>query len=312
MILSVIIPVYNVEAYLVRCIESLKGVDPKQVEVILIDDGSKDASPKICGDYQKKYSFIRVIHKENGGLSSARNVGIKNALGEYICLLDSDDMLTEDFIPDMLRLIDQYQPDLIDFNCCEERVQGQFALFGDKSVTEISQRNFIEKLVKNQIGCQSWLRLYKKQLFDGTLYPLKKYYEDIFIIWKILLKVRKILHVNYSYYIYNIFNTNSITKKTNAKHMSDMKQAFDELYNGLYEYCQTHQIDMDCLKYVKLNGYVYIGYKIRNASEDVSQLRRDINKYIKENPINLIKFCKGNYDWKKYIIYRLLTCFFVQ
>lgn len=114
---SIIIPIYKVEKYLKKCIESVINQSFKNFEVILVDDGSPDLCPSICDEYQKKDQRIRVIHKENGGLVSARNTGLKNAVGKYICYVDGDDWISEDFLKTLEQdAISIYSPDMVIFD----------------------------------------------------------------------------------------------------------------------------------------------------------------------------------------------------
>ncbi|GIJ97802.1 glycosyl transferase [Capnocytophaga stomatis] len=114
MIFSVIIPVYNVEKYLPECVDSVLQQDFSDYEIILVNDGSTDGSRKICDEYAQKYSSIKVIHKENGGLSDARNFGVKEARGEYLMFLDSDDFWKgTDILLDLSKIIEKRHPDLI-------------------------------------------------------------------------------------------------------------------------------------------------------------------------------------------------------
>ena len=101
---SVIIPIYNVENFVEKCIESILFQTIQNLEIILVDDGSSDGSGDICDVYAKKDARIKVIHKKNGGVSSARNMGISNATGEYICFVDGDDFVADDYIEYLLRL----------------------------------------------------------------------------------------------------------------------------------------------------------------------------------------------------------------
>ena len=96
-LISIVVPVYNVEKYLMDCVESLLVQTYKYIEIILVDDGSSDGSALICDEYEKKYDTVRVIHKTNGGLSDARNTGLKNAAGRYICFIDSDDVVASNY-----------------------------------------------------------------------------------------------------------------------------------------------------------------------------------------------------------------------
>ena len=187
MILSIIIPVYNVETFLVRCLNSVKIADASKAEIIIVDDGATDSSPKICDEYAKVHDYVKVIHQKNGGLSCARNTGIAAASGEYISFLDSDDMVTDDFVEDMLHLIRKYDPDLIDFQYCKERSENVYSLKGDKSIIQYSQKSFIERLLKNESGCQACFRIYRRSVFNDLSFPCNRYYEDAFIFWHILV-----------------------------------------------------------------------------------------------------------------------------
>ena len=111
-LVSIIIPVYNVEKYLAECIESVLKQTYQNIEILLIDDGSPDNSGKICDEYEEKDSRVRVIHKENGGVSSARNVGLEQANGEYITFIDSDDFVSESYIEELYIALENGNSDL--------------------------------------------------------------------------------------------------------------------------------------------------------------------------------------------------------
>lgn len=111
--ISVIVPVCKVEKYLNRCVDSILNQTFKDFELILVDDGSPDNCPAICDDYASKYDFVHVIHKENGGLASARNAGMRAAIGDYICFIDSDDFVGENYLFDFVKAIKSFTPDII-------------------------------------------------------------------------------------------------------------------------------------------------------------------------------------------------------
>ena len=115
-LLTVVIPVYNVEKYLKRCIESILIQEWKNYDILLVDDGSTDNSPQICDDYAKAYEFISVIHKKNGGLSAARNTGISHAEGEYVYFPDSDDWIEPDTFISLAEVVESQKFDIISFN----------------------------------------------------------------------------------------------------------------------------------------------------------------------------------------------------
>ena len=118
--ISVIIPVYNVEKYLYRCVDSVLGQTYYNIEVILIDDGSTDSSPEICDEYQKRDKRVKVIHKKNSGAASSRNIGLSSAKGDYIAFIDSDDYIELDMYENMMKINEEYNCDIVLCDCYKE------------------------------------------------------------------------------------------------------------------------------------------------------------------------------------------------
>ena len=224
---SIIVPVYNVENYLEECINSILKQKYANYEIILVDDGSTDSSPYICDEYQKKYSeFIKVIHKKNGGLSSARNCGIKFALGEYLLFLDSDDFYeTSDFLNN------------INENCYGEDVlvTGVKKFFEiDNSFSDSRQMNNInniEEAVKNNIfkACATD-KVIKKELVcnNDMKFPIGMLSEDISWCKDILKYAQNYSFINDTNYIYRQ-RKNSITHSKNDKHIIDIIKQCEEI-----------------------------------------------------------------------------------
>ena len=163
---SIIIPVYNVEAYLDRCLKSIVNQTYENLEIIIVDDGSPDKCPFICDSWQLKDDRIIVIHKENGGLSSARNTGLDIATGDYICFVDSDDYISLDMIETMLDAALTYSVDVVTCgrirvaNSTEEEMYSlpKGKLFtGEKAIKELFCGGAIEEA--------AWDKLYKKEIF---------------------------------------------------------------------------------------------------------------------------------------------------
>lgn len=302
--LSIIVPVYNSQKYLRRCIESVVNQMREWVELIIVDDGSTDESPYICDEY-KIIDNISVIHKKNGGLSSARNAGLEVATGEYIFFLDSDDLIEESLINDLEKYFDE-DWDFLNFGYCFEKEENSFKPQGTKNKQIITRNEFIDLYCKNRYGNQMCFRIYKKELFTDIKFPYGRYYEDIFTFYKIMLKSEKIMLVDYSYYIYNICNDGSITKKINRKCFNDMMTAIDEMYNGLLQ-CYDNNDNIQFLEYCKINQYIYILFKLLKCDEDVEDLKYHILKYLKNKKID-IKYLKY-YNYKKYIVFKLLNLF---
>ena len=188
-LISIIIPVYNVEKYLKRCVDSILIQDKNDIEIILVDDGATDKSGEICDVYKEEYfSIIKVIHKANEGLSSARNVGLELAKGEYVFFLDSDDCVHARFLEFNRKRMHSRKYDIIEFKCCCEYEYNVYYPALKETETEFTTKNCIENIIKAKMGNEICLRIYKRKLFENIRFPLGRNYEDIAIYFKLLLK----------------------------------------------------------------------------------------------------------------------------
>lgn len=189
--ISVIVPVYNVEPYLRRCVDSILGQTYENLEVILVDDGSSDGSGAVCDEYEAKDSRVRVIHKENGGLSSARNAGIDASTGEYLSFIDSDDWIEPETYGYMLGLAKKYGVKLI----CAGRYDVDAAT-GERTVGLCPPRE--EKVSAGELVGRIFLwdnadsaacdKLYHRSLFEGIRYPVGVVCEDVPVTYRVILE----------------------------------------------------------------------------------------------------------------------------
>lgn len=223
-LVSIIVPIYNVEQYIRRCIDSIINQSYKNIELILVDDGSPDNCPKICDEYASKYDHITVIHQKNFGLSSARNRGMDIAKGEYISFVDSDDYLHKDFVLNCLRIIAQKNVGI---------VQCSFLTGSDDSFPKILMNS--EIIVFNDsrmygdrnVKITAWGKLYDKTTLNGILFPVGRINEDEFFTYKAIAASGNIAVTSMPLYYYYV-NPNSIThKKTDYKPM-DFVDAYHE------------------------------------------------------------------------------------
>lgn len=210
-LISIIIPVYNVEMYLNKCIKSILNQTYKNIEVILIDDGSTDLSGKICDDYAKKDSRIKVIHKKNEGVSCARNDGLKSAKGEYVFFIDSDDYIDIDAIEKMVDEVDKYEIIKISHKLLKNdkmiKIISHIAIF--------SKDEYIKKVLIGDIGGHSWGYLLKKDIIENELFDENtSCMEDTLFIINCILKVEKIKCINTTFYNH-VINDNGITASAN-------------------------------------------------------------------------------------------------
>lgn len=222
-LISVIIPVYNVETYLNSCINSILNQTYKNLEVILVDDGSTDKSPIICDEYANIDDRITVIHKRNGGLSDARNVGINIARGEYITFIDSDDLVALD-------MIDYLYKNLIDNNtdmstCLHADIDKNGSIISssepENSIkidggTENCMKAFLTNAKFNTVA---WSKLYKLSMFSDVRYPKGKYHEDVFTTYKLVAKCKSITVGGESKYFYRTRPNSIMTLSFKPSHM---------------------------------------------------------------------------------------------
>lgn len=303
-LLSVIIPVYNVEKYLIRCVESIVVQDKNDLEIILVDDGSKDSSGKLCDKLAQMYKgLVYIIHKSNGGLSSARNAALEIATGEYVFFLDSDDCVHPDFLKYMRKRLLKHIYDIIEFECCFEKKYGIINSVCREIEKEIKSSESIKKILQNQAGNEICLKIYKRSLFNDIRFPEGRNYEDIAVCYKLLIKSYKILYVDSEYYIYNLTNENSITKSISEKNLRDMYLSVNELCEGVTDFCKINKIDLDYVEYYRRNSYIYILIKL--ISNKKSNLKKHLSLYLKNNnKYNLYKY--RYYDLKRWVFYQLM------
>ena len=205
--ISVVIPIYKVEKYLDKCVESVVNQTYKNLEIFLVDDGSPDNCPKMCDDWAKKDKRIKVIHKQNGGLSDARNFGIEKATGDYIMFVDSDDYLDEKICETLLNLNLKHNTD---FAMCDAKVIYETPNNNISTPTqEITERVFekeqiIPLLVKTDIKylMTAWAKLYIIEIFKNLRYDKGKIHEDEFILHKLLNITNKFVYINEPLYCY--------------------------------------------------------------------------------------------------------------
>lgn len=239
---SVIVPVYNVEKYLEKCLISLVNQTYTNLEILIVDDGSEDGSADIYNKYKCIDQRIKIIYKENGGLSEARNIGIRSATGEYICCVDSDDYVENDYVEKMVQQIVYLNADIC---CCGKIIEN-----GNKVKYINCEKNFVINskealklyLLKNEIDNSSVDKICRKKLYDQIEFPVGKYYEDIGTIYKLILKANKVVHINNPLYHY-VMREGSITHEEYSEKQLDSlymtKEAIkniENVYPDLHEY----------------------------------------------------------------------------
>ena len=281
-LLTVVIPVYNVEKYLKRCIESILIQEWKNYDILLVDDGSTDSSPQICDDYAKVYDFISVIHKKNGGLSEARNTGISHAKGDYVYFPDSDDWLEPQTFKELADVLESQEFDIVSFN--REFVKGEEdTIVSDPLVTQVYEGKdaFVQMLKHSYITGFANDKIYKKSLFidNNISFPKGKYYEDLGTNYKLFLSAENVFATNQKYYHYLIDNPDSITQSWNEQKFSDMFEFYKDIFYSDFVRSRLNQEELQTSQLYYVNGLIHILASLYKSKLDKKYI--DITNQVK-------------------------------
>lgn len=207
-LVSVIVPVYNTEKYLVECLDSIIHQTYKNLEIILVDDGSTDDSGRICDEYSHKDCRIKVIHKENGGQASARNVAIKSAQGEYILYVDSDDYIDDTHIQNLMSTVIDYNADFVQCEMVKFWNNSAKTKNGKNSQMTCQKQIYTVTEALSEFGYQRrfmpspWCKLIKKDLISGIEFPVGMGYEDMAVVYKIIARAHLLVYISERSYHY--------------------------------------------------------------------------------------------------------------
>ena len=275
--LSIIIPVYNTEKYLKRCLNSVIKAKIEKTEIIIINDGSKDNSLKIIKEYANKYEFIRYISKKNEGLAATKNLGIKEAKGKYISFVDSDDTINEDFYKEALEFINrEYDIIIYDFNNITDKntfvTEAKSSLYNDYEEKEA--------LLYTSIMPSSCNKIVKTGLYRKIkLFPKGILYEDLATTPQLFLLAQKIKYINKPYYNYYLNNSSIMRNNENKKHMLNMIKSLTYLYKRTKGKFKTNDFYIfTCLW--RIEDYVYF-HIYENSSKRILLELLHINKLLK-------------------------------
>ncbi|MDE7322598.1 MAG: glycosyltransferase [Lachnospiraceae bacterium] len=203
-LISVIVPVYNVEKYLARCVESILAQTYRNLEVILVDDGSTDNSGEACDAYAGKDVRVKTVHKSNGGLSDARNAGLQIAQGEYYAFVDSDDWVTTDYVAQLYNFLHQNHAQIA--VCGYRKVYGKEENSHNGAGTSFSvydsREGLFHLLYQRGMISSAWGRLFKAELFHDICFPKGKLHEDVAVMYRLFDKADKIVCTDAEKYFY--------------------------------------------------------------------------------------------------------------
>jgi glycosyltransferase involved in cell wall biosynthesis len=289
---SVIVPVFNVELYLEKCIDSLVVQTYENIEILLVDDGSTDLSKFICDKYSADFENITVIHKKNGGLTSARKAGFLKSTGDYICFVDGDDYLHPDYVKNQVENLEKQDADIsiCSFSHLKSGKVSEVLLKAEKSVIE--KKDFVANLILPAILQTSedavkipnflWLRLFKREVIDDSCFVSERrvYTEDIFFNLYAYDKANRVALLNKSLYFYRI--SGGTLTSVYRENKWDMEY---ERYLKLKNYCDKRKIKSgERFYYVLFNSVV--GTAINEARlKDYNNFSKKLTDILKNKEV---------------------------
>ena len=251
-LISIIVPCYNVEKYLQKCVDSILNQTYRNIEVILVDDGSTDSTPQMCDEFLEKDERVKVIHKANGGLSDARNVAIDCFKGEYVTFIDSDDYVALDFVETLFGLIAKYNADMSvmwanmfyegtePIEDIEDKEEHVIKVFN-------SDESLIDMFYQKSFDTSAWGKLYHKGMFqDGIRYPKGWIYEDLPTTYRFMQKAKKVVFTDKKGYYYLLRNNSIEGAPFNPKKYESCIKIVDQLEQDYPKMTPTVQKALDC------------------------------------------------------------------
>lgn len=287
-LISIIVPIYNVEKYLNKCIDSIISQTYKNIEIILVDDGSPDNCGKICDEYAKKDNRIKVIHKHNGGLSDARNAGTSVAKGKYLTYIDSDDFVTNDYCEFLYNNIKKTEADI---SICKH-----YIMFEDGSKINTGtgkkylmnkEEAFMRLLYSDDLDVSAWGKLYKREVMENIFFPKDRLYEDSATTYKLIDKCKCIVFESKPKYIYAVRKNSITTNCFNKKKMdlilstNEMCDYIEKEFPTLKEACARRKM----YAYLSTLGQ-FVTCKTKKEDKKYQKIMWD---YVKENRKEVLK-----------------------
>lgn len=306
-ILTIIIPIYNVKQYLVNCLDSILKQDTSNVEIILIDDGSTDNSGLICDTYEAKFENVKTYHKSNGGLSDARNFGLMRAHGVYVHFFDSDDLAAPNYLYDVKNLLYKENLDLLHINYKIFQDGEQFTKENsqiEKQVSNVSTTNMLCKLLKRNIENYTWSFVIRKSILtkNAIQFPKNRIYEDVATTYLIISKSSTIKELNSVCYFYRT-RGNSIAQTASYKSVVDVLQSLKEMDQYIASY--DNDVYQKYFGNFLLAFLLFSYYETYRAINDHSKRNNELRK-IKRSTIKCYKKHRSGYIRTRYLIAYIL------
>lgn len=280
--ISVIVPIYNVEKYLAKCIESIIHQTYSELEIILVNDGSTDRCGKICDEYKEKDSRIQVIHKKNGGLSDARNVGIEIASGDYVVCIDSDDYVDLDMFEYCLTELESIDADIVVCGTKIDFEDGATKIKCNKNKEVLSTKEALIKLNSfSSFDMSVCNKIFKKEIVNGILFPVGKKSEDYFVMFQYFNRANRILILPEAKYHY-FQRANSISRGKNITHdYIEGARTQQEFFRKNYPEIEFVGNTAYAFSYIATYNR-YLKNNVTMPQEVKNNFRKEVKKYLKD------------------------------
>ena len=283
-LISVIVPIYKVESYLDRCIASITSQTYKNLEIILVDDGSPDRCPAICDAWAKKDSRIKVIHKQNGGLSDARNAGLVAATGDLIGFIDSDDWIEPDFFEVLFNAMEAIGAEIAECSTAYTAENGKvIQVRSAASPSTLDRIDALRRLVLEEGVYQTvWNKLYRRRGIEGIPFKVGKCNEDEFWTYQVLDRIQKLATVEAPLYHYLQRDTSIIGVGYNIRRLDGLEARYQRMqYLQKYEELAAltrQQLILDCMWHLQCALRCLSGEEQRIACENILSIMRKTRK----------------------------------
>lgn len=288
--ISVIVPIYKVEDYLDRCVETIVNQTYSNLEIILVDDGSPDNCPKMCDNWAQKDNRIKVIHKTNGGLSDARNAGLEIATGELIAFIDSDDWVSLHMFEDLLKAMDETNADVIECNYKYVYEGDEVAdiSYDEQSICAYNAEQALKELLsERKLKNVVWNKLYTKEIIGDIRFEVGKIHEDVFFTYQILGKAKCVAKLEEELYYYLQRNDSIMGVQFSLKNLSSL-----EAKSNMVNYFRSNYPSLLPQAEISLYfGGIYLGQRalLTKDKELINTAFKTILGYVKPIKIELSK-----------------------
>lgn len=284
-LISVIVPIYNVEKYLKKCLDSIVSQTYNNLQIILVNDGSTDNSAVVCARYSKKDSRIELIEQENAGLSAARNAGIEKAKGEYLVFIDSDDVVDSDYIEYLYNLIVESGADMSICGIRESYDSGKERNLSSGYKNEIIERSDCLKrmLLEQGYNCSAYAKLYKRELWGDIVYPYAKHYEDLGTTYRYILHAHKVAFGSEAKYEYFI-RKGSISHSEFSMKKMDIVELTDQMCGDIEATIKSEELRKICrLRRMHARLSVLRMVPVATSNSRILEAKREMLAYVKSH-----------------------------